>query len=363
MQSHTKPWPSFVDGLVSPSPVAVGIAVLLNALIFSALVLGLTPRFLASKPTGFLAENATDYDAFVTSQILALQAHPIVEPMVIVLGASTTRAALLYKDLSEGLDSRGFHDVRVVKLCTSRQSLWETLALVENLPAGARGVVVLGVGPSLFSMGSDDLTELAHHPRLGIRSKYLDSEFQAHAIPVRNRSANYFFDNAAFLLARLDVLPRTYLRSKRTAYVDSRYVGKGAATTAAWELKGKRVDSRLAHLRENWLQNLGVLERIINLVRSRTNLKVVLVESPLNPRFVAQFDREALVAWHRQGLARFARTQGIPYVVLDQAAGLSADDFFDWAHLSDPAAIKRSADAVLGAVGSPVDPTSERGAP
>ncbi len=363
MQLRTGPWPSFVDGLVRPSPVAIGIAVVLNALIFSALLVGLTPRFLASKPMGFLAENATDYDAIVTSQIIALQVHPVADPMVIVLGASTTRAALLYKDLSDGLESRGFRDVRVVKLCTSRQSLWETLALVENLPAGVRGVAVLGVGPSLFSMGSDDLKDLAHHPRLGIRSTLLDGELRAHAIPVRDRTDNYFIDNAAFLLARLNVLPRNYLRPGRTAYVDSRYVGKGAATAAAWELKGTRVDSRLDHLGENWLQNLQVLERIIELIRSRTSLKIVLVESPINPRFVAQFNREDLIAWHRQGLARFARRQGIPYVVLNQAAVLAPGDFFDWAHLSDPAAIKRSADAVLGAMGSPIAPTSGPGVP
>lgn len=343
-------WRAFLDGLVQPSPLAIGLALSINIVGFAALALLLTPGFLATRPAGLLAEHATDYDAFVTSRVIALGRRTGDEPLFVMLGGSTTRAALLESDIADGLRAEGLAELRVVKLCTSRQSLWETLALAENLPAGSRGVVLIGIGPALFATGADDLADLARHPRLGIRSTTLDAEFRRRSLPVGPRSGIYPVDNAPYVLARLDTLLKSLLQDSARQEVDSRYVGMAPAPADQRIAIGERVDRRLAEFPVNRSSNLAVLDRIVETIRSRTDLHIVLVEAPLNPEFVQAHRRSELVAEHRAQMSAFARARDIEYVLLNESAALLPADFHDWGHLADRSALRRSADAVLRSV-------------
>lgn len=343
-------WRAFLHGLLRPSPLAIGLAILLNVVTFAVLTVVLTPGFLATHNAGILADGPTDYDAFVTAHTLALQRSETSEPLLVLLGGSTVRASLLESDITEGLRNGGHGDVRLVKLCTSRQSLWETLALAEYLPSGARGVVVIGTGPTLFSLDEQELKDLASHPRLGLRSATLDEEFHRRGLPVGARSGIYFFDNAAYLLPRLHVLLGSWARGRPTRYVDSRYVGMAPARPAVWQSVARRVDARMERIDANQEASQRVLVRVLATIRERTDLRVILVESPVNPRFLTEFGRHGLVARHRQRMREFAREQGVDYLVLGEAVQLPPGDFFDWAHLRDRDAIRRCADAVLRSV-------------
>jgi hypothetical protein len=341
---------AFVEGLTRPSPVAIGLALAFNLLIFAALAIVLTPEFIAARPAGLLAEHPADYDAFVTSRVIAVGLQPVEQPVLLILGGSTIRSALLESDLAEGLRDGDLHGIRVIKLCTSRQTLWESLALAEHLPAGARGVVLVGVSPTLLAMGEEELSELARHPRLGIRSQLLDAELHRRGLPVGPRSGIHLLDNAAFLLPRLGNLLRHARTGSPQEELDSRYVGTRPAPAAVASAVAERVNRRFDDLPANRPSNVVLLDQIVGTIRARTQLQIVLVESPLNPEFVQVNRRQDVVAEHRTQMAEFARARGLTYVLLDDAAALSPADFHDWAHLADRAALRRSADAVLRSI-------------
>ncbi len=233
-----------VNGAVTPSPLAALVA--LSIVVGSGLVavLAITPTSLARADRTRIAASAEDYDAVATSAVFAFARRPQTGPVLVVLGGSTTRASLIEDDLR-----REFADVvesgsAVLKLCTSRQSLWESLLLAEALPRPLVGTVVVGVGPSLFSRGEDSLAELAVSPRLGVRSRMLDEELAGRGFTVRPRTGVYAVDNAAFLLARRRTVLNAGLDSPAPTYLDSAYLAApDGVGEREWAARGTRVAS------------------------------------------------------------------------------------------------------------------------
>ena len=136
------------------------------------------------------------------------------------------------------------------------------------------------------------------------------------------------------------------LGSPAPAYLDSAYLAEpDDVGQREWAARGTRVASRYPYVKANWAFNARVLDKLIASLR-RTGLRVVLVETPVNPRFVTQYDVAGVGKWHQDRMRDFASRRGVPYVVLNDVAGLASSDFFDWAHLRNRDAARRCARAL-----------------
>jgi hypothetical protein len=335
----------FLAGLLRPSPLAAGVAVALTLLAMLAAVGTITADALARASRTRLAIHSEDYDAVATSSVLAFARAPRPSSVLVVLGGSTTRASLLEEDLRRVVEQSVGAGV-VLKLCTSRQSLWDSIILAEQLPPGLSGYAVVGVGPSLFSMGDDTLTALGEQPRLGVRSESFDRARAARGGRVGPRTGIYAIDNAPFLLARRAALVKTVVGRAPTPYVDSVYQAESSVVGArGWKTRAERVAERYPLVERNWAANAALLERLIDTLE-RAGLNVVLVETPVNPRFVEERDGDGIGVMHIGRMRRLADRRRLPYVVLNEAAALDESDFFDWAHLRTRAAARRCVEAL-----------------
>jgi hypothetical protein len=335
----------FLAGLRQPSPLAAGVAVGLTLVAVAIAIGEITADAIARAGRTRLAIHSEDYDAVATSSVLAFARAPRPSSVLVVLGGSTTRASLLEEDLGRVVEESTGTGV-VLKLCTSRQSLWDSIVLAEQLPAGLRGYAIVGVGPSLFSMGDDTLTSLGEQPRLGVRSEAFDRAQEARGAKVGPRTGIYAIDNAPFLLARRARLAAAAIGMRATPYVDSVYQAERSAVGArGWKTRAERVAERYPSVEQNWAANAALLERLIDLLQ-RVGLKVVLVETPVNPRFTRERDADGVGVAHIRRMRAFADRRRLPYVVLNDAARLEESDFFDWAHIRTRDGARRCAEAV-----------------
>lgn len=331
-------------GLTTPSPLAAGVAIGLTLAACAWAVLLITAARVAAQGRTYLASSAEDYDAVASADLLAFQHRTPVPEVLVVLGGSTARASLLEEDL------RGLNDATarraVLKLCTSRQSLWETLALAEQLDGPLRGHAIVGVGPSLFAMGDEMLTSWARQPRLGVRSDSLDRAQASRGLPLRSRTGVYALDNAPFLLARRRRLVEALFGIPGPPFVDSVYQRAPAQVSdREWNERARRVAARYPEVERHWEANARVLERVIDELEG-AGLRVILVETPVNPRFAARPDAQGVTSRHRARLSALARGRRVSYVVLNEAARLGETDFVDWAHIRTRDAARRCAEAL-----------------
>ncbi|BCS31972.1 hypothetical protein TBR22_A11760 [Luteitalea sp. TBR-22] len=340
---------ALLGGLTQVTPLGAFVCVTVVLLGVVAFLTLATPRVLGRLGRTGLAAHSGDYDAIVTADLHAYLAAPGSELTLVLFGGSTMRASFLEADVVHALHQQG-RSARLLKLCTSTQSLWETLALAEHLPARMRGVAAVGVGPSLFSKGPELFGELAAVPRLGLRSAVLDQALESRGHRVGPRTGVYAIDNAAFLVARRQALASRLLGLSPVPYVDSRYTGETKPLTpAAWRKIGARVARRYDVMDANWAGNAVVLTRIVRTLEAR-GLRVLLVETPVNPRFEDEFATTATAARHRGRVEALAGDLGVPYLHLVSAARLEPDDFHDWAHLRARHAARRCADELAARV-------------
>lgn len=334
----------FLAGLLRPSPLAAGLAVALNLVAILIVVGGLTPDAIARESRTRLAMHSRDYDAIATSSILAFARAPQT-PVLLVLGGSTTRASLLEDDLRRLLEE-SVGTGRVLKLCTSRQSLWDSIMLAEQLPSRLRGYAIVGVGPSLFSMGDDTLTALGEQPRLGVRSVSFDLARAAGGARVGRRTGIYAIDNASFLLARRVPLAAAALGRSAAPYLDSPYQPDSATIDERESIgRAERVAERYASVERSWSANAVLLGQLVSVLQ-QTGLNVVLVETPVNPQFTREWDTDGVRAAHVARMRAFAALRQLPYVVLNEAAALEESDFFDWAHIRTRDGARRCVEAL-----------------
>jgi hypothetical protein len=340
----------FFVGLTQPSALSAVIACTIVVTVTLAYLLVLDAGFMIRHGDRLFAAHSRDYDTFVTSRALRLQRDPPRDSWVMLLGASTTRAALLEQDLSPALDRALGQPVEFMKLCTSGQLLWESAALLDLVPADTTPVVVLGISPGLFNKRRDGIGDLARHPRMGIRLASLDVETSLAGFEPPPLTGWYSVDNAGFLLARAGTLARNLLTGHHPRYVDNWYAGRPPIDAAEWSRQRSNLANAYSRYEDNWTVHQNVLQRGLDRLRDRSGARVLLVEAPVNPRMTVDAGMQEVAERHSQRMSEFAARNGIVYLDLNRAVGYQPGDFNDWGHLSNRDAMIRSANAVARAV-------------
>jgi hypothetical protein len=304
--------------------------------VIASSILLITPEFMAKKGDALFAEHDYDYDLYSTVKALNLTTAPNYTPKFIILGGSTTRAALLESDITVHLLDSGLANFDIVKLCTQRQSLSQAYKLVDSIPMDTPGIVVLGVSPGMFTSTKAHWISSIDNPRLGIRSESLihfinrETDFQ-----LRGNSGIYALDNSRFLLGRWRTALSNWLSREPPKSRDSRYSGGETMPEKVFLRHSAKVRELLSHYDTNQADNFLLLREIVGLINNRPQLSLILFEAPINPRFIDEYDMRRLYDSYLEKMAHFTQQQNIPFIRSDELVEFHPSQFYDWAHLSD----------------------------
>ncbi len=332
----------FIDRLLRPSLLSCAGALLFALGQLFLLVLYATPQRLAAIDPGYLLAHEFDDYGRVTMEVLrySLADEPV--PALVYAGSSTSRESLDDEDeLRRRLSQVAGRPVGVHLWSHSWQTLWETGILLDQLPESFRGVIAISTTPFRLARDGSWLKRLSEHPTLGLYSASFDRELAAAGLPPRRHSGFYLLDHREFFLAR-----RVFFRRLISGPIEhARHWYREAKpwNEREWDAFTHNATQALADLENDMPENLRRLAGLIDRYEGRAGVRVVLVETPRNPRTEALLGER--FRFYQSALASFAAGRGVPYWDFSPDLSFVADDFYDWGHLRKIEAQKRFQEA------------------
>jgi len=336
-------WRAFRDATAKPSLTVVCGSLLLAALQFGAVVLWLTPDRIAASPHGAWMNDPWDYYAYVTTEALRMQRADPSELAVVVVGSSSTRHVFEdHEAFRARVEEQVGEPVRLHFLASGGQTLWESALLLDHLPEGFRGVVVIGLHPGRAIWDEADLRGWLDNPRLGLRSETTASLRDRLGMEPRETTGSYFLDNIAFWSARRTAIVLNWIRGPHRYERHGREISEPPSAYAI-QLRDTGAAERMLHWREGGEEGARTLAELTSRLSAR-GIEVLVLFSPLHPNVPrlhpAEFRR------FRDLVEGSARQGGAHVVDLNARAHLEEPDFRDAFHLDarDP---RERSEAVL----------------
>jgi hypothetical protein len=334
----------FLQGLLQPSLAAVVTALCVIATCFGLACFLIRPDMLGPDGIRRFALNAVDDEAFVSARLLELAQAGTTQPLVAILGASAVRESFVSEqETAAAIRSATGLDVEVALLAAAGQLSWQSRAIVEHLPRDRPLIVVLGVGPLKLLPPLERLAGLRKDGDYAFRSNALDDEFRRASMRPPVRTGIYLIDVAPFYVKKLRSFFSNALSGSVPVPAERRYAagGYGADDARDYESQTALLKHHFdEYYEEMAAQHLAVIDRLTHDVAAHDG-RLLLFETPLNPRFVEGELGAAKAAEVRGRLRAFARARGIPFVDLGANARLQPADFADVTHLSSAAAQNR----------------------
>jgi len=323
-------WNAFYRGVSQPSLAALAITLAIVPLLLASFFVFFTPGILAGPGYRYFMVDAYDTHTRVTHKVLALEPTP--SPLVALLGSSTTlRCFESQSGLADSIHALSGVEPVVRNLATDGQNTWEMAAIVDRLPAGQSGVIVIGVMPGILAYGTDELRDIVERPRLGFVSAILDEAARENGLEVPNRTGLYSIDNIRFLAAHRHVLLRNLLFGG---------VDDGDPLTQPWM---KRVNNpeywayeisvlpRLVESFElNHKDNLARIKRFMDAARASGGYSFLILNGPYNPAWHDLDEGDAFFTRYNAVVRQFSKEQDAAYLGITQRANLKPGDFVDY---------------------------------
>ncbi len=321
---------AFMDGLKRPSITGTLGAFIVAACQLLVACVVVTPLNLARIPSGYALDNELDVFTQATFDIHKMRASDPRDTGVLLVGSSTLREAVFDDNaIQDALSNSMNADVSFYRITSGWQSLWETVAIVDYLPNGFRGVIIVGVDPGRMGLARDALARRIKTPLLAIDSPNYRDEIHTAGLKPPRRTGIFLLDHARFISAR-KTIPLRLIGGPIEPEMHFSHLSESWSDDK-WE-QVERVDL------PQWIQeyeshgalNLQLLDRLHKRIR-QAGSRLVLLETPLHPRV-----RRACGAKYQnycEWVQRFAEQQDVPYWSLDQEAQLEAEDFSDFIHL------------------------------
>lgn len=323
----TKPSASALAGTLG---VAIGLLLLC--------VLCITPELLANAGNGYFTRNADDEWGRLTSHVLHTGLSPSPPYGVLVVAASTIQEAISSGPHLEELIHEMTGKKVAVNLTTAGDlTHWDAVTVLDHVPEGFRGIIVLQVSGELLSLTPERFARFATSSRFAVYSPSADEMVREAGLETPRKGDNYFLDFYKFFLARPSAainLVRGPLHPDLHRAENWRIVSQAEFENTA--LKGKkRWDGYVEHHEEN----LRVFERLIEMARKRPDVRIALLNNIRNPKAVPLiFDTPEMLALRGQytaDITKFCLENDVPYWNLGEASHLEADDFVDTSHMHD----------------------------
>lgn len=323
----------FTRGLGNRTPLVLFAAALAVAGALAGLQLFVARQAFVVVSEERLLRNPNDDYVHVSFRVADLNKHPPSLPVVYLFGGSGTMELLHSESaLSGAVTAAASTPVEVVDLAAHNQSLGQTLAIIDNLPA-SRGLLAVGVSPNrLLATPHADAPQLGGRP-LALTSPHLAGVL-AGRVDVDQRLPGLLpgiLDFAVSYVRSRASLSTPWLSSVARAdhyYADGQVADMGARIAGSREelVREKRLYDTYAPY------NLDMLAEVVRLGRER-GFTVALFEQPLAPEASGP-EWQAFLARYRASVSELARREGVPYIDVQGQARLRDDDFADFFHLT-----------------------------
>ena len=193
-------WQSFLRGTTRPSVSALLIVAFVFFIILSSYLFLLTADVMGGPVHRYFMDGEFDSQTIVTYRALSMKDAS--SPLVVILGTSVIiRCVLDEQTLASSIALHTSNKPVVYNLSADGQNTWEMAALVDCIPQGLSGVLVVGMTPSLLTFDSERLGLSITKPKLGFVSPSLDQEARRAGITPPIRTGIYSYDNAHYFLA------------------------------------------------------------------------------------------------------------------------------------------------------------------
>lgn len=190
----------FFSGLTKPTALSLLVAILVAVAIWATGASIVTKSWMAEHGEWF-TDGPDDIPGVVTQQALAMTAKP---PAVVIAGhLAGNRLAPDIQDNRLG---------RVVDLRTPSQTLFETLDLLDQLPAGSPARIVLVISSESLQTSTLQYIRRQSRRRIGVRSTAATVMRLQRGVEVVGLRGNYFVDNQSYLISRVPVTARNLVR-------------------------------------------------------------------------------------------------------------------------------------------------------
>ena len=316
---------SFFKGLIENTFLSVVIAITIAIFIVALPLIFVDEDFFVTNHN-FFAKNSFDDSVFVSANAILLK-NSQSNKKLIILGSSSTRAAINVETILPYIQ-----DMELYKLCSSAQTLWEMLVLIEQIPSKSEGIILLSIGPRQLARSNLDLIALKKTPKLLLESDDLNAKFRESNISVKEPSSNYFVENYLFFTPRIKSAIANVFNGAPQA--KSRYTDKPVMNESDWQKTSNRVSqSLIAELPIHIRDNIELLGKLIEKVRLNTKMKVVIHIPPINPRFEDEHFTDVANQLYQLHLKELAEKYNIPLMGKMKNEYWDKNDFYDWTHI------------------------------
>jgi hypothetical protein len=323
---------SFRRGLRNRNPLVLVVAL---ALLVPAL-LGIQSWFTSGAWTAIAAErwerNSTDDYMFVSWTVGHLKRNPPSEPLVVLLGGSSGREALVSgPSLARQVQEDGGPDIVAHNLSSRMQRYAQSWAIVDNLPDTPTTVLV-GV-----NLGRFTTSPKSNYNQVIGRELLLKSDSLRRWVVERSGEHRYSYT----ILPGIFSAFASSVQQKQNAWL----AGKQARPyrVHAFDRRKTLPDADKQELVQKWLSryypafkrvhefDAEVLEGLIAEGQKR-GLDMVIVELPWNREVVGDAFDDAIAAYQAHTRA-IAERHDVPYLDFNDEVGIPSEYFLDLSHL------------------------------
>ena len=323
---------AFWSGLTRPSLLAVAICAGIAIAGLVVFVLA-APFLIRTEGYRFLMSSDEDNQTLVSHQILT--GLPDDRPAIIPLGTSLMVACVdPWNDLDAVIEAGTGRPVHVAEYATSAQTSWEMAAILDRSAPPEGSLVILGLSYGLMGVpvegpGGSTLSTQAKNPKMVFVSQAFDEEIAFARLEAPARTGIFAIDNAAYFLARRKEFVKNLARGG-IDYADPLDAPWYAivGTPEAWEEEKASLPNLNERYETSAAVHFDVLARMIARERAK-GLDFLIAEAPINPEWLEADGGPAFIERFQNDIRAFADDQGLPFVAINDMAGLQTDDFVD----------------------------------
>jgi hypothetical protein len=332
-------WRRFLLGLRARSPLVLVAAAALTA----CSLLGLQALFTSGAFTHVRErlQLRTVRDDFVQDSYVIgrLKIDPPDHLPVYVMGGSTTRESLVSEaSFAAALRGASGVPVHVYVLSNQNQTFGQSLAMVDNLPAG-RGVVAIGINNNRFHFSPADVALQARGLPLLLASPTLRRFLASNppsGLPMA-RLPGILPGIMDFLIGAVGARFSEWATGHQLGLT---YLPHWVTVNKTWSTARRRAGLRqwIALHRPAFLHNYAYNARLLDVLVKRAKQRgymVVLTEETENSAIVGHsFDQFKRV--YQPIVRRIAAKYGVPYIDLQARLHLPDADYWDYMHMVEP---------------------------
>ena len=323
------------------------------ALAFTLFAFSITPELVREKE-GYFASDPLDTTLFASARLERLLASEEEAPLFALVGSSgMVEAVTTEGGLHEAVSLGSKGDVRVADLSCYGQSILDSVLLVDQLPSRFDGVVVMNISPRLIGRGWK--FEKPFGNRMAVRSPLLEDMVRDGGVDMEELTGNYFLDNRRFFLPRLWSLLRNVvngpLERRMHPYGDS----PSPLGDVLYKQQLGRVRLAYGSYDKNYRFDMRFVSTVGLEVTKRGAVAFVLLEAPVRPSALEEVYGADGFAAHTENMRAFAEEHGFLYWNLNQEAGLTDSDYYDYTHLWVAEARERYTRVLGGKVASLIE--------